>query len=153
MFKEILDKGDTIFICGEGEELRSETLDPLLASDIKHFYFIKPKDNLKNYLEDVAEPRIFSCVNSIKDVDIGDNNIIACGFKPVSRSVIAALKKHQPAGLIFFPRKLGIFKHNWSSIKSIKIITIITSFFVTINCSISKGIIIIHHNQTPLKIK
>jgi hypothetical protein len=122
MFKEILDKGDTIFICGEGEELRSETLDPLLASNIKHFYFIKPKDNLKNYLEDIAEPHIFSCVNSIKDIAIGDSNIIACGFKPVSRSVIAALKKHQSAGLIFFPRKLGIFKHNWSSITSLKVI-------------------------------
>ncbi len=122
IFNEILDKGDTIFICGENEELRSETLDPILASNIKHFYFIEPKDNLKSYLEEVAEPHLFSYVKSIKEIDFANNNIIACGFKPVSRNVIADLKKHNPTGLIFFPRKLGIFKHNWSSIKSLKII-------------------------------
>jgi hypothetical protein len=122
IFKELLQKGRTIFICGEDEDLRADTLDPLLASDIAHFYFITPKENLIRYLEEMSEPYLFSCVTDIRQIDLRDVNVIACGFKPVARHVIAALRQFKPAGLIFFDGKLGIFKPNWANIGSLEII-------------------------------
>ncbi len=121
MFEEIL-KNDTIFICGEDEKLRRETLDPLLVLGIKHFYFVNPNDSLKKHLETMVNKNVYTVINSIKKIELGDNNIIACGFKPLSPDLTKKLGRSKHKIIIFFDQELGFFKTAWSKIKQIEII-------------------------------
>lgn len=119
-----------IFICGEDENLRSEIIEHLIICGIKHFYFINPNNNLKKYLEEIAEPSLLSFVDSVSDIKLGEENVIACGFKAVSPEFTNKIKYFRQSITIFFHKELGIFTSLWEKNNNVEIIEeSITDYF------------------------
>ena len=121
IFEELLAQGQTIFICGEGEELRSETLTPLLALGLAHYYFVQPKEGLRRYFEENIDPSVFSFVASLDEIPLKQHPLIVCGFEPYSALNQRLKQVTQPAVIFYRHRLAGVFQSLWAGHPNIQV--------------------------------
>jgi len=113
-FNELL-KTPTIFVCGKKEKLKIIQVEFLVetmnSTQLHHFYFIEPDEDLLKHLNIILTSDKFSVINNLNEiVEINRFNILCAGFELMS-SEFDFLKTLKSNILIFF-ENLGYFKNS-----------------------------------------
>jgi len=108
----------SIFICGEDEKPTQLAIDILLIHECRHIYLENPSSKVLSYLQKVTDTSRFSIIEnlqSLKDKDLKQYDLILCGFKIAADMKI--ISKHPGTVYAFFNQKIGIFRSLWERLR------------------------------------
>jgi|GEM_PF-1852430 len=108
-------------ICGANETLSEHSLKNLLKfalnQEINKLVFVKPSDATKRILLENCERETYSFIDSIENFkDWERNDLLICGFKPISQSLLKKLKKNKSKSFVYFSYLPDFYFGTWTKL-------------------------------------